>query len=271
MLKRDKRIQEMALFLKLNNACSIKELSNKFNVSEMTVRRDLYILESRKIVRFIHGGAVFNPEYDPQLAGEQKPQQYYGSNYLFNQQIVKNKEEKTAIAKKAATLIEPDETVMIDSGTTMSYLCREIDNNFPFTAICWSLNVLVELSKKPNCRLISYGGYFHAETVMFENPYPSEFVKYTRASKVFISAGGIHPDLGITCPKSYESGTKQIALQSSKTSILLVDSSKFGKIASTHFANLEDFDIIITDTKVDETLHDAVISRGVQLIVAQLP
>ncbi len=268
MLKREKRIQELALYLKLNNASSIKELSDKFKVSEMTVRRDLYILESKKIVRFIHGGAVFNPEYDPPLAAENNDQQYYGSNYLFNQQIVKHKEEKIAIAKKAASLIEPDETVMIDSGTTMTYLCREIDNNFPFTAICWSLNVLVELSKKPNCKLISYGGYFHSETVMFENPYPSEFVKYTRASKIFVSAGGLHPELGITCPKSYESETKQISIQSSKTSILLIDSSKFGKISSTHFANLEDFDIIITDSHVDESFKKDIESRGVQLILA---
>ena len=191
MMRREKRIQDLADFLKMNNACSIGELAKKFSVSEMTVRRDLAILESKRVIRFIHGGAVFNPSYDPVHMDDFSGLQ--DSDYLFNQQIVKNKDDKIAIAKKAASLIEPEESVMIDSGTTMTYLCREIDNTFSFTAICWSLNVLVELSKRQNCKLISYGGYFHSQTKMFENPYPSYFIKYTRASKVFVSAGGVHP------------------------------------------------------------------------------
>ncbi len=265
MLKRENRIKDLADYLRLNNACSIKELSNKFNVSEMTVRRDLSILESRDIIRFIHGGAVFNPSRN---AVQSEELGSTDSNYLFNQQIAYHKNEKVAVARKAASLIEPDEVVMIDSGTTMSYLCKEIDNSFPFTAICWSLNVLVELSRKPQCKLISYGGYFHAQTKMFENPYPSEFIKYTRASKVFVSAGGLHPQLGITCPLSYESETKRTAIDSSKTSILLIDSSKFGKICTTHFANIEDFDIIITNDNVDEAIKEDILSRGVKLVLA---
>jgi DeoR family deoxyribose operon repressor len=265
MLKREKRIQNLANHLKKNNACSIKELSRKFDVSEMTIRRDLSILESKKIIRFIHGGAVFNPAYDL-TENSNDLMLDIDSDYLFNKQIVKNKDKKIAVARRAASLIEKDETVMIDSGTTMTYLCREIDTHFPFTAICWSLNVLLEMSRKPNCQLISYGGYFHSQTKMFENPYPSEFVKYIRASKVFISAGGLHPQLGITCPLSYESETKRIAIESSETSILLIDSSKIGKICTTHFASIEDFNIIITNDPVDQSIRDEIESKGVELI-----
>lgn len=264
-MRREKRIQDLADFLKMNNACSINELALKFDVSEMTIRRDLALLKSKRIIRFIHGGAAFDPVYDPTYS-EEFPAMH-DSDYLFNQQIAKNKEDKIAIAKKAASLIEPDESVMIDSGTTMTYLCREIDNLFSFTAICWSLNVLTDLSKKPNCNLISYGGFFHSQTKMFENPYPTDFIKYTRASKVFVSAGGVHPQLGITCPLSYESGTKRTAIESSKTSILLADVSKFGKICTTHFADIEDFDIIITNDRLDEELKNEIIKRGVKLIL----
>jgi len=267
MLKREKRIQELAFYLKLNNACTIKELSNKFNVSEMTVRRDLSVLESRNVIRFIHGVAVYN-QNNPANAGNNMNGTLYGSDYLFRQHIIKNKQEKINIAKEAAKLIEPEESVMIDSGSTTTYLCREIDNDFFFTAICWALNILVVLSSKQNCRLVSYGGYFHPETRLFENPYPSEFIKYTRASKAFISAGGIHPDLGVTCPLSYEFETKRVAIESSKTRILLIDSSKFGKICSTHFSNVEDFDIIVTDKGVDENYQREIAAKGVKLILA---
>ncbi|HCG64951.1 MAG TPA: hypothetical protein DHV69_00925 [Sphaerochaeta sp.] len=267
MIKREKRIQELTNFIKVNNACSISELSTKFNVSEMTIRRDLAILESNGIVRYLHGGALYNSGSDTQQANSDDVKDFNDSDYLFNQQIVKNREDKIAIARKASTLLEQDESVMIDSGTTMSYLCREIENTFSFTAVCWSLNVLVELSRKPNCKLISYGGYFHSQTKMFENPYPSDFMKYTRASKVFISAGGIHPQLGVTCPLSYESETKRKAIESSKTSILLVDASKFGKVCPTHFANIEDFDIIVTNDSLEESMKKEIISRGVRLIL----
>ncbi|MEA5033399.1 MAG: DeoR/GlpR family DNA-binding transcription regulator [Sphaerochaeta sp.] len=267
MIKREKRIQDLTNFIKVNNACSISELSTKFNVSEMTIRRDLAILESNGIVRYLHGGALYNPGLDSQQSNNEDVKDFSDSDYLFNQQIVKHRDDKIAIARKASTLLEPDESVMIDSGTTMSYLCREIENTFSFTAVCWSLNVLVELSRKPNCKLISYGGYFHSQTKMFENPYPSDFMKYTRASKVFISAGGVHPQLGVTCPLSYESETKRKAIESSKTSILLVDASKFGKVCPTHFANIEDFDIIVTNDHLEESMKQEIVARGVRLIL----
>jgi DeoR family deoxyribose operon repressor len=225
----------------------------------MTVRRDLEILEKRDLVKVLHGGAVYN--FNGSVELENKP------DYLLQKQKSLQKEEKIRIAKAAIALINPEETIMLDTGTTIYYLAKELPQDMPFTAICWSLNILQELIKKSQCNLISTGGTFHPETQMFESKQGREIISNKRASKAFISAGGFHKELGITCPFDYEISTKREAIHSSLTNILLFDSSKFGRVCSSHLANVDVFDIIITDSNISEEYKDYILQEGIQLII----
>lgn len=259
MGKREDRLNKAISHLKANNAMSIVDLACLLKVSSMTVRRDLEILEKKNIVKVLHGGAVYNVNGLSSDADQ--------PDYHLQKEKVLQKAEKARIATAATSLIKAEETVMLDTGTTIYYLAKKIPQDMPLTAICWSLNVLEELIKKTQCSLISVGGIFHSETQMFESKEGMEIIRNKRAAKAFISAGGLHKELGITCPFYYEIATKQEAIRSSLTNILLLDSTKFGKVRSSYLASIDAFDIIITDSNIPEDYKKYIQEAGIQLII----
>jgi len=260
MDKINNRRERILSYLKSATVLSIKSLSELLQVSSMTIRRDLEFLSEQNIVQFYHGGAVFNPHY---LEKVTNPNDYY-----LQQQTLLHKDEKKLIAQKAMELLLPRETVMLDSGTTIYYLARVLPENQNLTVISWSLNVIEELIHKPQNSILIQGGVYHPETQMFENNQGMDMIKNSRASKAFISAGGFHSNLGITCPFHYEVETKRIAIKYSIEIILLIDSSKFGKVCSAHMADITDFHIIITDSGIPAEYEEFIRNAGVRLIVA---
>lgn len=102
---------------------------------------------------------------------------------------------------------------------------------------------------------------------MFESQEGIGLIKRTRADKGFISAAGFHETLGITCANPYEIETKKAVLNSSKTKILLVDSTKFDKTKIAYFADMKDFDMIITDSEISEHYMDIIRNQGIELVI----
>jgi DeoR family deoxyribose operon repressor len=156
---------------------------------------------------------------------------------------------------------------MLDAGTSIYYLAREIPAKANLTIIAWSLNVIGELADKPENNILVQGGIYHPETPMLENKEGMDTIKNCRASKAFISAGGFHSSLGITSAFHYEIETKREAVKNSMQSVLLVDSSKFGKVCSAHIAGLSDFQTVITDSKIPPEYEEYIRGAGLQLIV----
>jgi DeoR family deoxyribose operon repressor len=259
MGKIEERREKIISFLKTNNVLSIKSLSELLKVSTMTIRRDLEFLGEQDIVHSYHGGVIFNKNF---LEQETSP-----NDYFLQRQTLFHKEKKTLIAEKAKCLLLPQETIMLDSGTTIYYLARELPENQNLTVISWSLNVIEELIHKPQNNILVQGGVYHPETQMFENNHGMDIIKNSRASKVFISAGGFHTSLGITCPFHYEVETKRAAIKYSMTSVLLIDSSKFGKVCSAHMAEVHDFKIIITDSGIPPEYEEYIRNAGIELVI----
>ena len=260
MEKITERREKIITFLKSATMLSIKSLAEILEVSTMTIRRDIEFLAQQNIVQFYHGGAVFNSHY---LEKVTNPNDYY-----IQQQTLLNKEEKILIAEKAASLLVPQETIMLDSGTTIYYFAQALPENQNLSVISWSLNVLEELIRKPQNKIFIQGGVYHTETQMFENIQGMDMIKNSRASKAFISAGGFHSSLGITSPFYYEVETKREAIKHSMESILLMDSSKFGKVCSAHMAEINDFQAIITDSGIPSEYEEFIRNSGIRLIIA---
>ena len=224
----------------------------------MTIRRDLRELSKDNIVTLIPGGAVLKKN-SPIDTDEEK--------YLIQTAESLMLEEKIKISRKAASLVEPNDIIVIDTGSTTENLPKFILENISLTVICYTLNNLFNIYENENWKLVFPGGYFHNNTLMFESPEGIEVIKRIRANKAFISAAGVSEKLGVTCATSYEKETKQAVIESSDTKILLVDSSKFGKIKISHFANLPDFDIIITDTGISKECEEVIKNIGVKLYI----
>jgi len=244
--------------LSIDGFANIKDLSKKLEVSEMTIRRDLRELSKENIVTLIPGGAVLKRN-SPIDTDEEK--------YLIQTAESLMLEEKIKISRKAASLVEPNDIIVIDTGSTTENLPKFIPENIPLTVICYTLNILFNVYENKNWKLVFPGGYFHNNTLMFESPEGIEVIKRIRANKAFISAAGVSEKLGVTCATSYEKETKQAVIESSDTKILLVDSSKFGKVKISHFTDLNNFDIIITDTGISKECEEVIKNIGVKLYI----
>jgi len=255
---KSKRIKSIIEVLKLRNVINIKELAKKLDVSEMTIRRDLNLLSKDNILELIPGGAILKTYVNTKEEDEK---------YLISNEETRRTREKIKIGKKATQMIEPNDTIVIDVGSTTEYIPKFIPQNINVTVLCYALNILVEIYHKKNCNPIFAGGYFHDNTLMFESQEGISLINRTRTDKAFISAAGVSDKLGITCANPYEIDTKKAVLNSAKTKILTVDSSKFGKIKIAYFAELKDFDIVITDSEIPEEYRKIINNLGIKLIV----
>jgi DeoR family transcriptional regulator, deoxyribose operon repressor len=245
--------------LQISKAASVQELSRQLKVSHMTVRRDLaFLVESQK-VKIFHGSVMIHPRSD---ARENE------SYYSLIAAGAEHPELKRTIGQLAASMIEPEDTLLIDVGSTTEYLAKYLPEDFSYTVLCFSLNVVSETVRRRNCKTIFGGGTYHENTLMFEGPQSLEMIRNFRATKAFISASGVNNHFGVTCMNGYERETKRAILQSSMKKILLVDSSKFGVIRSDYFAELSDFDEIVTDPGIPEEYAQFIKDLGVVLRIA---
>jgi DeoR family deoxyribose operon repressor len=201
-------------------------------VSEMTIRRD--VTESGGRFACL-GGHVIGAQND--VAG----------GYSLEAEADQHAAAKAAVCAKAVKLIEEDDTIFIDCGTTTPRLAALIPAEMRLTAICYSLNVADILSRRQNTRLILLGGLFHPAAASFSGETALEQLRRLSINKAFISAGGVHETRGVTCSHFHEVPVKQAAIARAVESYLVVDSSKFGKVRAAHFADAGAFTSIVSD------------------------
>ena len=255
----DERAAAIMQTLQISKASSVHELSAQLNVSHMTIRRDLVPLIKSERVKVLHGSVILHPRTRAR-ADE--------SYYSLIAAGAKHPEQKRRAGQLAASLIEPDDTLIIDAGSTTEYLAKYLPEDIPYTVLCYSLNIVSETVRRKNCKTIFSGGVFHENTLMFESPEGLATIRRFRATTAFISAAGANHPFGVTCLNPYESETKKAAIRSARKKILLVDSSKFGVIRSDFFAELSDFNEIITDSDISEEYRGIIRSLGITLRIA---
>jgi len=241
MGKKADRINQLIDIIRSKNGASIKELASLLDVSEMTIRRDLAVLEKNNIVNNVYGAAIFNPK-----------QNQFDSAYELTSAQTTQDAEKRKIGAFAASLIEPKDIVVIDTGSTTEMLAQAIADDLEATILCYNSNIFNYLKPKENLSLLFSGGKYHPKTQMVESAEGISLITSMRFTKAFVSAAGIHHNLGVTCAYPYEVPTKKAILRSSVQKILLVDSSKFDEVKPAYFADLKDFDIIVTDDSIPE-------------------
>ena len=155
--------------------------------------------------------------------------------------------------------------IIIDTGSTTARILPYLPENMNLTILSYNANVLIELRHKPGIQLLFCGGNYHLNTEMFESEEGIAFIRRIRANKAFLSAAGIHRELGITCANTYEVATKQAVISSSSQKILVSDSSKFGRLRSAYFCDLDEIDTIITDHSLPKDWRDELSQRKIEL------
>lgn len=256
---KSERLNQIIQILRERNGASIKQLSHRLNVTEMTIRRDLESLRINNIINLVHGAAIYNPDAD-------KP----GFDTSF--QVMAEKGimdlEKGRIGKAAARLVVPGDVIFVDTGTTAVQLIKYLSAGLPITLACFTMNALLAVQKKNVEHLVFVGGHYHYNTQMFESPEAIQMIRKMRATKAFISAAGVDKKLGLTCVHQYEVSTKQACIETAQQKILMVDSSKFDTVTPAYFGELVQIDTIITDDGISQEWKDALQELGIDLMIA---
>lgn len=256
MAKKEMRMNRLVEIINSRGYIPIKEIAPVLHVSEMTVRRDLAAVEKSGLIKNVNGVLVSNFGTSAQALDKEYD--------LLNETQVQN-EVKTLIGRFAATMIAPGDCVIFDTGTTTEQIAMSIPSELEFEALCFTRNVLEKLCRLPHVNIALAGGFYHPRTQLFACEESVNFIRSIRANKLFISAAGVHEDLGISCANSYEVPIKRAILQSAKQHILVADSSKFGVVRSAYFCDLTDIDVVITDSGLSPEWRDILLERGVAL------
>lgn len=240
--------------LKQRGSILVSDLAEILKVSSVTIRKDLTLLEEKKMLYRTHGSAILiNPYINDRNVSEKEKL---------------NPEEKQAIGKAAASLIIPDDSIIIASGTTMFFLAREIRPSDHLTVITSSINVTSILARQHNIDIIQLGGLVRNSSVSVVNEYAVKMLENFSCSKLFIGVDGIDPTYGLTTTNLLEASLNRAMIQAAQKTIVLTDSSKFGRRGFGKICGLEAIDQIITDDKVSPLIVKDLEERGIEITIA---
>ena len=253
----EKRRLEIKKIITENESISVSNLSKLFNVSEITVRRDLQKLEKDGFLDKVHGGAIarsFKTEYDP----------------VYLEDIKLNKDKKESIAKEAVKEINDGDAVIIESGTTCLELVYNLANKRNLAIFTASVPIAYELWKvslnRNDLEVNICGGLIEAKSNTLIGSQATQFFQNINADIAFIGAVAISIDKGIlTTHSQMDADVIRSIANNSKRKILLADSSKFKNRAHISILPLTIFNKIITDTGIGKDVADKIINLGIEL------
>lgn len=249
--------ERQALILELlmqHDSILVTDLATHLNVSSVTIRKDLTDLEREKKLYRNHGKAILIDPYIDNRNVSEKEKLYV--------------EEKRLIGMKAANLIAPKDSILIASGTTMHALARSIAPADELTVITASMEVSNILASEKNICIIQLGGILRHSSLSVVGKYAENILADFSCSKLFIGVDGIDLDFGITTTNMMEASLNRVMMQTAQKTIVLADSSKFGRRGFSKIADMEDTDHIITDSKIPPSTALRIEEMGIELTIA---
>ena len=233
----------------------VTDLAEQLNVSSVTIRKDLTELERAKKLYRNHGKAIL---IDP-----------YSENRNISDKEKLCVDEKRAIGSYAAGLVTPKDSILIASGTTMHALARSISSPDKLTVITASLEVANILSTNKDIDIIQLGGLLRHSSLSVVGKYAESALSDFSCSKLFLGVDGIDLDFGITTTDLMEASLNRVMIQTAQKTIVLADSSKFGRRGFSKICDMEDVDHIITDSKISKATANRIEELGIDLTIVE--
>ena len=237
------RQQRISDILSENGIVLVSRLAEEFGVSELTIRRDLDQMEENRLLKRTHGGATIlrNMNAEP--------------DYL--QKAAKFADEKRRIAVKAAELVEDDDIVMVNSGTTASAVLKAIiDSGKAVTIITNNVDVFNYPDVEGRCTIMLTGGVYRSRSRSLSGSMATTPLEGVFANKAFIGVDGFSEDAGLTTPIYEESVISGMMLRhTSGKAFMIATHNKFGVTSNYRIGRIEDIYGIITDKEGAEYLR----------------
>jgi DeoR/GlpR family transcriptional regulator of sugar metabolism len=249
----------IAELLRAAGAVSVTEVENRFGVSPMTARRDLMALEKQGVARRTHGGAVL-----PSMSAKEDS---------FAKRVNLAAEAKGRLADVAVAMIQPEETIVLDSSSTAYFLAQRIvDRGLAVTIITNSLPImdLIAGVESPPIHLVAVGGTLRRLTGSFVGPYAVETIRGHFADRMFMSVKGLTPGGVMTDADELEAELKRSMIAQSQETVLLVDGSKLSVRGQNAIAHVRELTAVLTEGLAGPEL-ETLRSTGVEVTSIDVP
>jgi len=254
-MTKEKRLEQiMSLLLSLGSV-DINQLSENFDVAKMTIRRDLYELEKRKLIIRTHGGAML-ANTDNMF---ERP---------FAERLKLNRDKKSAIVKYANTTIHSGDKIFIASGTTMHLLALAIDNSRKLFVVTNSLHIASELVTRSNISIIMIGGELRSNTLSATGTIADNMAAQFQCTSAYMGVNAIDADGNIYLGSTSENGIFHINYEQVENFYILADSTKLGKKDFVNFAKLKRGVTLITDSMADPEMIKNYKDMGAKVVIA---
>lgn len=238
--------------LNLNGKVIVSELSQEFNVTEETIRRDLEKLDKEGLVKKSYGGAVLVTNFSVDLPHSVRKNA--------------NVESKQKIAEKISGMFHDGDCIMLDASSTALMVLNYIKNLKNITLITNSVEALIELSDKEDWNVFSTGGKLKKGSLSLVGPSAEKTIRSYHVDYAVCSSKGVDISRGITDSNEKDSEMKQAIFDSAETKILVVDSSKFDNVALIKVCDVTDVDVIATDVEPNANWQEYLKIKNVDLV-----
>lgn len=248
----DDRRSRLLEFIRQRGFASLPDLAEKLAVSESTVRRDLDFLEESGVAQRTHGG-VFYTGASPKLAH-------------FDQRQAMHWDKKRQIALAASRLIEDNDTILLDGGST-TYELAQLLVGRPLQVVTNSLPVANLFTSSENADLVLIGGYVHTKTGVSLGPYANQMLGGLNVRRAVLSVAGIN-ERGAYNSNLLLVETERAMMHSAEEIIVVADSTKFGHTSLAQLCELDAIDVLVTDQEIAEGWKRRLADADVKLTVA---
>lgn len=228
----------------------VNELTDEFELTEDTIRKDLQELSKSGSIKRVHGGAL---RVDNSLIN-------------FEQRIQTKKEQKMKIAKLATHLLQMNQVIYIDSGTTNSFFSDEIPLDYAGTVITNSPSIALQLSDHYNVDIFLLPGELNKETKVLQGAATLKALELINIDLCLLGISSLDVDNGITVPSLEESYLKRQIIKQSSHIVGLVTNEKFGTTSTYKVEKVKVIDVIVTEESVSDSLLKPYVDVGIEIV-----
>jgi DeoR family transcriptional regulator, fructose operon transcriptional repressor len=232
------RRRQIEILLNSEGSVSVFELSKMFKVSEMTIHRDLNVLDKMGLIEKTRGGAIASRPYSTPIE--------------YRNRIRSNESLKAAIGKKAVEFIKEGETIFLEPGTTALQVARNLRGFKDLRVYTNGPAVIMELAKIPSIEVHCTGGLLSTTTMAYVGPDTERLISQIRPDKAFIGAQGVNIVNGVMDPFPMMASFKRKIAECSQEVYLLVTPDKIGITCSQVSVPLAAIDVVITNKDAPE-------------------
>jgi len=251
----EERRRKILQLVEKNGQVTITDLARRFAVSPVTVRTDLDTLSATGSIMRSHGGALRRNEAT--------------QDYPLRVKATLHHTEKVRIARAAAELVRPSETIILDSGTTTAEIAVRLKelNTQPLTVITNALNISMELVDAIGISVIVIGGLLRPISYSLVGPQAETSLKELHADRLFLAVDGFDAETGPSTPDVLEAQLNSLMVSVARDVTVVADSSKLGRRSVSRIATFEKINRLITDRRAAPELVESLRNKGLQVIL----